>query len=165
MKTSILGGAGYIGGELLRLLLAHPYMEIKQITSDSLSGKPVTIAHPNLRGRTELSFTPHDSLDECDVLFLACPHGYSMRNIEMCKSIAPTIIDLSADFRIRNPRLFEQYYGEPHCAPDLLSDVVQGMPEIHRRALAEASLIAVPGCMATPALLALHPFASEELLE
>jgi len=164
MKVSILGGSGYIGGELLRLLLGHPQVEVAQVTSDALASKPVTLAHPNLRGRTSLGFTRHGELSPCDVLFLSGQHGYAMNNVKSWSAIAPTVIDLSADFRLKDPAQFEIYYQGAHQAPDQLPRFVPGIPEIARRQLETADRIAVPGCMATPSMLALYPFAREGLL-
>src|SRR5439155_866051 len=121
MKIAIVGGSGYTGGELLRLLLRHPKVEVGQVTSDSMAGKPVSRAHPNLRKVTDLVFTPHADLDSCDLLFLAMPHGRSMVRIPEFLVRAGKVIDLSADFRLKDPALYREYYGVEHPRPDLLA--------------------------------------------
>src|SRR5262245_66148134 len=100
LRVSIVGGIGYVGGELLRLLLFAPTVAVAQVTSERLAGKPVASAHPNLRGRTQLQFVPADKVEPCDVLFLALPHGEAARRIEQLAQIAPRIVDSSADFRL-----------------------------------------------------------------
>ena len=165
MKVSVLGGAGYIGGELLRILLSHPKVKLVQATSDTLSGKPIHTAHPNLHGRTDLMFTTHGDIDQCDVLFIAMRHGFAMHNITKYIGLAKVLIDLSADHRIKETGVFEKYYGEAKLDPEILSSFVGGTPEIYREILRSANKISVPGCMATPSILALFPFAKEGLLE
>lgn len=159
MRASVVGGSGYTGGELLRLLLRHPKAEVTQVTSDSLAGKPVSRAHPNLRKVTDLTFTPHAELEETDVLFLAMPHGRAMECIPALLPRAGKIVDLSADFRLRDPRAYETYYGVKHPHSELLDRSVYGLPELHRRAIRDATLVAGPGCIATAAILALRPLA------
>jgi len=153
MKVAIVGGSGYTGGELLRLLLRHPKVEVGQVTSDSMAGKPVSRAHPNLRKVTDLVFTPHADLDSCDLLFLAMPHGRSMARMPEFLLRAGKVIDLSADFRLKDPALYREYYGVEHPRPDLLAASVYGLPEIHREAIRRATLISGPGCIATAAIL------------
>ena len=157
MKIAIVGGSGYTGGEILRLLLRHPKVEVGQVTSDSMAGKPVSRAHPNLRKVTDLVFTPHADLDSCDLLFLAMPHGRSMVRMPEFLPRAGKVIDLSADFRLKDPALYREYYGVEHPHPDLLAASVYGLPEIHREAIRRATLISGPGCIATAAILAIRP--------
>ena len=164
MLVSVLGGAGYIGGELLRLLLNHPKVKIHQITSNALAGKPIYTSHPNLRGKSELVFDRHGTLKTCDILFLAGPHGYANNNAEKWSSVAPTVIDLSADFRIKNRTTYKSYYGEEAALQRELDAFISGIPEIFRDELKSAERISIPGCMATPSILSLHPFAAENLL-
>ena len=157
MKASIIGASGYAGGELLRLLLSHPEVDISQATSESHLGEYVYQQHPNLRKRTTLKFTSREVLEPCDVLFLALPHGESQKHIDQYAALAPKIIDLAADFRLRDPALYQKYYGAPHLAPQWLSRFVYGLPELHRQEMASASYISGVGCNATAANLALLP--------
>ncbi len=165
MKVAIAGGSGYTGGELLRLLLRHPKVEVAQATSDSLAGKPVHRAHPNLRRATDLTFAPHSDLESCDVLFLAMPHGATMGRMPEFLARAGRVIDLSADFRLKDPAAYGTYYGVDHPRPDLLVKSVYGLPEIHREDLRNATLVAGPGCIATAAILALHPLADAGIID
>jgi N-acetyl-gamma-glutamyl-phosphate/LysW-gamma-L-alpha-aminoadipyl-6-phosphate reductase len=164
MNVSVIGGSGYIGGELLRLLLQHPRLEIKHITSNRFAGRPVHAAHPNLRGQTDLQFVRDEEVTACDLLFLALPHGVAMQTIARWADLAPRVIDLSADFRLRNPADYTTYYHHAHPAPEWLSRFTYGVPEVHRAALRDASYIAVPGCIANTALLALYPLSQAGLL-
>jgi len=165
MKVGIVGGSGYTGGELLRLLLRHPKVEVAQVTSDSMAGKPIGRAHPNLRKVTDLTFTPHSDLEPCDLLFLAMPHGRSMGRMSDFLVRAGKVIDLSADFRLKDPALYREYYGVEHPRPDLLAQSVYGMPELHREAIRQATLVSGPGCIATAAILAIHPLAKAGLID
>ena len=165
MKVGIVGGSGYTGGELLRLLLRHPKVEVAQVTSDSMAGKPICRAHPNLRKVTDLTFTPHSDLEPCDLLFLAMPHGRSMGRMSDFLVRAGKVIDLSADFRLKDPALYREYYGVEHPRPDLLAQSVYGLPELHREAIRQATLVSGPGCIATAAILAVHPLAKAGLID
>jgi len=165
MNVAIVGGSGYTGGELLRLLIRHPKVEVTQVTSDSLAGKPVGRAHPNLRKVTDLTFTPHADLESCDLLFLAMPHGKSMGRMREFLGRAGKIIDLSADFRLKDPSLYPEYYGLDHPQADLLPKAVYGLPEIHRDEIREATIIAGPGCIAAAAILAVRPLAKAGLID
>src|SRR5512136_888329 len=127
IKVSIVGASGYGGGELLRLLLDHPGVEVAQATSESHMGEFVYQQHPNLRKRTQLKFVSRELLEPCDVLFLALPHGESQQKIETYSALAPKIVDLAADFRLRDPALYQEYYGEAHSAPQWLSRFVYGL--------------------------------------
>lgn len=162
MKVAIVGGSGYVGGELLRLLLGHPGAEVVQVTSDSMPGKAVARAHPNLRKRTELRFEPRSALQPADVTFVAAPHGESMDRMAELLSTGGIVIDLSADFRLKDPLAYPRYYGREHPVPELLRSSVYGLPELHREAIRTARLIAVPGCIATASVLALRPIAALE---
>ncbi len=158
LKTvSIIGASGYGGGELLRLLLDHPEVEIRQVTSESNAGKFVHRIHPNLRKRTDLKFMSMEELEPCDVLFIALPHGHTMERVEGWKQLAPTIIDLSADFRLRSPDAYPRWYGHEHGRPELLSEWVYGIPELHREEMKTADYISSAGCLATAAILGLYP--------
>jgi N-acetyl-gamma-glutamyl-phosphate/LysW-gamma-L-alpha-aminoadipyl-6-phosphate reductase len=156
MKVAIAGGSGYTGGELLRLLLAHPEADVAQVTSESRRGDYVHSAHPNLRGRSALRFSALDDLAPCDVLFLCLPHGEAMRRPGLL-DLAPRTIDLSADFRLRDAAGYERWYGAPHTAPELLGRFVYGLPELHREALRRATRVSGVGCLATATILALYP--------
>ena len=165
MRVGIVGGSGYTGGELLRLLLRHPKVEVAQVTSDSMAGKPIGRAHPNLRKVTDLTFTPHSDLEPCDLLFLAMPHGRSMGRMSQFLVRAGKVIDLSADFRLKDRALYREYYGVEHPCPDLLAQSVYGLPELHREAIRQATLVSGPGCIATAAILAIHPLAKAGLID
>ncbi len=157
LRVSIVGGSGYTGGELTRLLLFHPQVELAQVVSASHAGQYAQSAHPNLRRVTSLRFAHPDDLTSCDVLLLCLPHGVSAGEIERYRGIAPRVIDLSADFRLRSPGLYERWYGAAHGAPNLLGEAVYGLPELHREELPGASLVSGTGCMATAAILGLAP--------
>ena len=165
MKVAIVGGSGYVGGELLRLLLRHPDAEVVQVTSDSMAGKSVGRAHPNLRRSTTLAFTPHDTLRPADVTFVATPHGESMERVPDLLATNEFVVDLSADFRLRDPAQYAEYYPSAHAHPELLAKSVYGLPELHRSEIRGASIIAVPGCIATASILALKPLAAAGLLD
>jgi N-acetyl-gamma-glutamyl-phosphate/LysW-gamma-L-alpha-aminoadipyl-6-phosphate reductase len=157
VRVSIIGGSGYVGGELLRLLLFHPSVEVAQVTSERLAGKPITSTHPNLRGRTSLQYVPSSKVEPCDVLFLALPHGEAARRIEQFSQLAPRIVDCSADFRLRDGEAYARWYGEPHPAPEWLERFVYGLPELHREELQAANYVSGVGCNATATNLALLP--------
>jgi len=157
LRVAIIGGSGYTGGELVRLLLFHPQVELAQVASSNHAGHYLHSAHPNLRKLSSLRFCHPDDLTSCDVLFLCLPHGLAAREIERYRELAPRVIDLSADFRLRSAGLYEQWYGEPHCAPQLLEGAVYGLPELHRAELPGATLVSGTGCMATAAILGLAP--------
>jgi len=165
LKVSIAGGSGYTGGELLRLLLFHPNVEIQQVTSESMYGKFVNKAHPNLRKITEIKFAGLDELEECDVLFLCLPHGSSMKNIENYKKIADKIIDLSGDFRLNDKEAFETWYKLPHLNPGMLKEFVYGIPELKRDEMKGAKYISSAGCNATTTILGLYPLFKNGLVE
>ena len=164
LNVSIVGGSGYVGGELLRLLLFHPHVTVQQITSASQVGKFAHTAHPNLRSATDIQFTHPDTLTECDLLFLAQPHGYSAKNIDHFAGLAGRIIDTSADFRLNDVETYARWYGEPHPAPDWLAKFVYGLPERYRSELSTANYVSVVGCDATVTNLALTPLAEAGLL-
>lgn len=157
ISVGIVGGSGYTGGELLRLLLFHPGVQVTQITSRSEAGRYIYTVHPNLRGVTQLQFIHPDALQACDVLFLALPHGTAAREIERYGALAPVIIDLSADFRLNDTAAYERWYGETHPSPEWLSRFVYGLPERTRESLRGAKYASGVGCNATTINLALWP--------
>jgi LysW-gamma-L-alpha-aminoadipyl-6-phosphate/LysW-L-glutamyl-5-phosphate reductase len=157
IRITIVGGSGYTAGELLRILLFHPQVEIVQVASSSHAGQFVHSTHPNLRGVTTLRYCRPDDLTTCDLLFLCLPHGRSGESIESYWGLAPRIIDLSADFRLRSPELYQRWYGHEHPHPEVLSEAVYGLPELHRAELTEATLVSGTGCMATASILGLAP--------
>lgn len=165
IKVSILGGSGYAGGEILRILLDHPGVEIAQVSSRKLAGEPVTLAHPNLRKKTGLVFTHPDELAPCDLIFAALPNTKSMARIAELKKLAPRIIDLGADFRLRDAKTFESWYKMPHAAPELLPEFVYAMPELYREELKKANFAAGAGCEATVSILSLYPLVRRNLIE
>lgn len=164
-SVSIVGGSGYTGGELLRLLLFHPHCSIEQVTSERFAGKFVYNAHPNLRKATRLKFCTVSELEPCDLLFLCLPHGQSMGRIDTFRGLAPKIIDLSADFRLKDTAVYANYYGRDHERPELLDDFVYGLPEHHRGSIKNATLVACPGCNATATILGLSPLHQRGLIE
>lgn len=164
IRVAVVGAAGYIGGELLRLLISHPDVELAAATSRGLRGRQIDGVHPNLRSRTRLAFCREDDLDHYDVLFLATPHRETMRRMPEFLGRADTIIDLSGDFRLADPGVYADYYGVPHEAPDLIGTFVTGLAELHRERLRTADRISVPGCMATAGMLALTPLAEAGLV-
>lgn len=165
IRVSIVGGSGYAGGDLLRILLFHPEVEIAQVTSERYAGKMVTMLHPNLRKLTKLKFVTIDELEPCDVLFLGLPHGHVMNRLAEFEGLAGTLIDLSADFRLNDAESFVQAYGGEHACPERLTDFVYGIPELHRNSMQGAKRIASAGCNATATILALHPLYKAGLVE
>ncbi|MCL4220022.1 MAG: N-acetyl-gamma-glutamyl-phosphate reductase [Phycisphaerales bacterium] len=163
--ASIVGASGYTGGELLRLLLAHPHVRPVQITSRSLVGQPAHRAHPNLRGHTGLLFTAPTERETCDVVFLCLPHGESAPLVEHYLEKARLVVDLSADLRLRDPAAYERWYGKPHPVPSLLPRAVYGLPELTRASLRNASVVSGVGCNATAMNLALLPLVRAGLVE
>jgi len=168
MRVGIIGGSGYVGGELLRLLYLHPKVEITVATSQKHAGEYVFNDHPNLRGITQLKFTSYRLSEiekNCDLVFTALPHGVSVKLIPDLLKAGLKVIDTSADFRLKNPEDYIKWYGWKHPAPELLKEAVYGLPELHREEIKEANLVACPGCMAVPTILALAPLVGEGIVE
>ena len=159
IKAGIVGGTGYTGVELLRLLAAHPEVELAVITSRGEKGLPVNQLFPNLRGRVNLAFVEPDDavLKSCDVVFFATPNGTAMKSAPALLESGVRIIDLAADFRLRRAEDWEQWYGMPHACPELLAEAVYGLPEINRAAIRTARLVANPGCYPTAVQLGFLP--------
>ena len=162
--VSILGASGYTGGELLRLLLQHPGVEVVGATSQRFAGEFLHKAHPNLRGRTPLKFVARGELPAADVVFTCVPHGTGMAAVPALLERGSRVVDLSADFRLRDAATYQEWYGAPHAAPDLLAKAVYGLPELHRDAIRGARLVSGVGCTATAVNLALYPLAKAGLL-
>jgi len=165
VRCSIVGGSGYTGGELLRLLHGHPGCAIGQVSSRRLVGQAVSRTHPNLRGHVDASFCDPDEIGACDVLFLCMPHGKAGAQIDRWRGLARVVIDLSADLRLGDASAYQRWYGEEHPNPGVLSEAVYGLPEVSRDRLAGASLISGVGCNATAMNLALLPLARAGLIK
>ena len=165
MRAVIAGAAGYAGGELLRILSGHPEVEVAQATSERLAGKRVDLVHPPLRGRSDLAFVKRSDLREADVVFSALRHGESSGEIDRLRSLAPVVIDMGADFRLRDAAAYPRWYGWEHPRAELLRDAVYGLAELHRDCLRTASLIATGGCLATTSILALLPLAEAGMID
>ncbi|MBK1656417.1 N-acetyl-gamma-glutamyl-phosphate reductase [Allochromatium vinosum] len=159
IRVGIVGGTGYTGAELLRLLARHPQAAPAVITSRSESGLPVAEMFPHLRGRLDLCFSEPDTgaLAECDLVFFATPNGTAMQSVPELLERGTRVIDLAADFRLKDPALWERWYGMPHQCPDLLAETVYGLPEVNRDAIRRARLIANPGCYPTAVTLGFLP--------
>lgn len=167
IKAAVIGGSGYTGGELIRLLLFHPEVNLISVTSRSHIGEKISDVHKNLFNICNLEFQKDniESLSqEADILFFALPHMESMKKIKRVDFKKTKVIDLSTDFRLKNESLFEEVYGIKHSIPELLPKVVYGLTEWHKSELENASLVANPGCFPTGALLALLPLAKARLL-
>lgn len=165
MKASIVGASGYGGGELLRLLLQHPHIEVKQCTSERYTDKPVTRLHPNLRKQTSLSFCSIGDLEAVDLLFVALPHTKCMQKFEDFRALADRIIDLSADFRLKDHEVYKKCYGTEHTQPDKLTEFVYGNVELHREEMKQARYISGAGCNATATILPLWPLLKEGIVD
>ena len=167
IKVGIVGGTGYTGVELLRLLACHPQVELKAITSRKEAGMPVAEMFPNLRGHVELAFsTPEEAgLEHCDVVFFATPNGVAMQQARALLDAGVKVIDLAADFRIKDLAVWEQWYKMEHACPDLVAEAVYGLPEINRAAIKGARLIANPGCYPTAVQLGFLPLLESGAVE
>lgn len=159
IRVGVVGGTGYTGVELLRLLAGHPEASLEVITSRSEAGRNVADLFPNLRDRLGLEFTAPDigRLGECDVVFFATPNGTAMTMVPQLIAAGVRVIDLAADFRLKSPELWEQWYGMPHTCPDFLEEAVYGLPEVNREAIRGARLVANPGCYPTAVQLGFLP--------
>ena len=167
VKVGIVGGTGYTGVELLRLLVKHPQVEIVTITSRQEAGRAVADIFPNLRGHLDLVFSVPDSavLASCDVVFFATPHGVAQASVSDLLDQNVKVIDLSADFRIRSVLVWEQWYGQTHACPERIAEAVYGLPEINREQIRNAQLIACPGCYPTSVLLGFLPLLERGLID
>ena len=167
IKVAIVGGTGYTGVELLRLLLQHPHVEVAVITSRGEAGRPVSGVFPSLAGRLDLAFSDVDvrSLATCDLVFFATPNGVAMQQAPTLLDAGARVIDLAADFRLRDPAVWERWYGMPHACPQRLEEAVYGLPEINRERIARARLIANPGCYPTAVTLGFLPLLEAGLVD
>lgn len=168
VSVAVVGASGYTGGELLRLLTMHPHVKIAVVTSEKSSGSPVSSVFPHLASLLPLSFEAL-SIDgiakRADMIFLALPHTKSFAPAAACLAAGKRVIDLSADYRLKDPGLYEAWYQTPHPHPHLLKEAVYGLPELHRTDIRKAKLVASPGCYPTAAILQLAPLVSKGLLK
>ena len=166
-KIGIAGASGYTGLELLRLLINHPKSEIVFLTSETYQGQVVSKVFPSLSGFTDIKFSSIDSVssENCDIVFLALPHTISMQKVSLFLTENTKVIDLSADFRLKDPAVFKDWYSIQHQQPSLLKEAVYGLPEIHREAIKSARLIANPGCYPTSITLALAPLITKDWVD
>ncbi|MEK7272262.1 MAG: N-acetyl-gamma-glutamyl-phosphate reductase, partial [Nitrospirota bacterium] len=155
-RIAIAGASGYAGAELVRLAAAHPYFDIAAVTSEKSAGQSVASVFPSLTGVVQHTFealAPEALAERADALFLALPHTKSQEPVALCMKAGKLVVDLSADYRLKNVAAYEQWYQTPHAHPALLQEAVYGLPELHRSAIAKAKLVASPGCYPTAAIL------------
>ena len=166
IKVGIIGGTGYTGVELLRLLVRHPNVELKLITSRSQAGKPVVDLFPSLRGYTDIEFTQPApaSFNNCDLVFSATPNGIAMTHARELMEQGVKLIDLAADFRIKDIATWEQWYGMSHACPELVEQAVYGLPEMNRSVIRNANLVANPGCYPTATTLGFLPLLKQQVI-
>lgn len=167
IKVGIVGGTGYTGVELLRLLVLHPQVELRVITSRADAGTPVSQMFPSLRGHVDLVFTHPDEahLELCDVVFFATPNGIAMQQARALLDAGVKVIDLAADFRIKDVAEWERWYGMNHACPDLVAEAVYGLPEVNREKIKQARLVANPGCYPTAVQLGFIPLLESGLAD
>ncbi|AAT44057.1 N-acetyl-gamma-glutamyl-phosphate reductase [Picrophilus oshimae] len=161
MQVGIVGGSGYIAGQLLRMLAFHKDIEIKIVSSKSHAGEKLSRVHPDLLNILDLRFSDMDPVDlasRVDLVFLALPHGTSINYVPDIYEIGTKIIDMSADFRLKDPDLYREWYGFEHNYPDLLEKFVYGMPEFHRNEIKNSRYVSVPGCIASSTIYSVAPF-------
>ena len=167
LKIGIVGGTGYTGVELLRLLAQHPAVQLTAVTSRSEAGQPVADLYPNLRGHLDIRFSEPDiaTLSKCDLVFFATPNGVAMKTVPQLLDANVKIVDLAADFRLRDPLVWEQWYGIPHACVNVLQEAVYGLPEVNRDAIAQARIVANPGCYPTAVQLGFIPLLEQGLID
>lgn len=167
IKVGVVGGTGYTGVELLRLLAGHPEVELRVITSRSEAGMAVADMFPNLRGHLDIRFSEPDpaSLVECDAVFFATPNGTAMQMVPELVHAGARVIDLAADFRLRDPAVWEKWYGMPHACIDILAEAVYGLPEVNRERIRGARVVANPGCYPTAVQLGFLPLIEHGLVD
>jgi len=166
-KVAIVGGTGYTGVELLRLLARHPEVEVCAITSRSEAGKAVSEIYPSLRGEYDLAFTQPttQALAQADLVFFATPNGVAMKQVPDLLALGCKVIDLAADFRIQNVSVWSSWYGMEHSCPELLDSAVYGLPEVNKTSIKDANLVANPGCYPTAVQLGLLPLIEQGLID
>lgn len=166
IKTGIVGATGYTGSELVRLLYNHPEVSIEAITSESRTGDRFSDVHPHFSGVVMLELEPAEAMlkKEVDLIFLALPHGVSMRYAEKYRNAGFRVIDLSGDFRLSSPEIYQQWYGQAHTYSEGFEGAVYGLPELHREKIRKAGLVANPGCYPTSAILGLAPLLQAGLI-
>ena len=167
VRVAVAGASGYTGAELLRLLSQHPHVTLTAVTSEKSAGLSVSSVYPHLQNVIDLNFealAPEALAERADVLFLALPHTKSMAPVASCMKAGKRVIDLSADFRLKDPQSYETWYQTPHTHPDLIASAVYGLPELHRSAITQARLVASPGCYPTAAILQLAPLLAHGLV-
>lgn len=166
-KVAVVGATGYTGVELLRLLVSHPDIEVAQVTSRANAGSRVDAMFPNLRGFLDLEFTAPEpeQLAECDLVFYATPNGVAMKDARQLLDAGTRLIDLAADFRIKNVDVWSKWYGMEHACPDLVAEAVYGLPELNREQVKNARLVANPGCYPTAVTLGLVPLLENNLID
>ena len=167
LAVGVVGGTGYTGAELLRLLVTHPQVNLKYVTSRSESGQKVADMFPNLRGFTDVCFTEPvvSTLAECDVVFFATPNGTAMKMVPELIENGVRVIDLAADFRLQDAAVWKQWYGMDHACTDVLAEAVYGLPEINRTAIQTARVVANPGCYPTATTLGFLPLIENALID
>ena len=166
IKVGIVGGTGYTGVELLRLLVQHPDVQLEVITSRSEAGLPVADMYPNLRGHLDLAFSQPDvnTLKQCDLVFFATPNGIAMQQVPELLEAGVKVVDLAADFRLSDPAVWEKWYGMPHACENILAEAVYGLPEVNRAKIRDARLVANPGCYPTAVQLGFLPLVEQGLI-
>ena len=168
MRIGIVGASGYVGGEVLRLLVNHPEIEITMVTSRAHMGEYLHRVQPSLKGFTNMVFSElnYDKMaEECDLVFTAVPHGTATEIVKALYDRKVKVIDLSADYRLHSPEDYDKWYGWQHPHPDYLSKSVFGIPELHREEIKDARLVSCPGCMAVTSVLALAPLIRHDLVD
>lgn len=168
IRVAIAGASGYAGAELVRLAALHPYFELHAVTSEKSAGTPVATVFPSLTRIVSLSFqalSPEALADQVDAVFLALPHTKSLEPVSACFKTNKFVVDLSADYRLKDSAVYEQWYKTPHTYAALLKDAVYGLPELHRAAIAKSKLVASPGCYPTAAILQLAPLFAQDLVQ
>ncbi|KXK01134.1 MAG: N-acetyl-gamma-glutamyl-phosphate reductase [Nitrospirae bacterium] len=167
VRVAVAGASGYTGAELVRLLSQHPHVTLTAVTSEKSAGISVSSVYPHLQGIVPLTFEalePKALAERADVLFLALPHTKSMGPVASCLQAGKRVIDLSADFRLKDPQVYETWYQTAHTHPDFIQQAVYGLPELHRSAITQARLVASPGCYPTAAILQLAPLVAHGLV-
>lgn len=167
IKIGIIGGTGYTGVELLRLLAMHPQAELRVITSRGEAGKNVSDLFPSLRGHVDLAFTAPEqaALTQCDLVFSATPNGVAMQHARELLKAGVRVVDIAADFRLKSPAVWEQWYGQAHACPELLEEAVYGLPEVNRDQIRKARLVANPGCYPTAVQLGFLPLLEAQVVD